>query len=348
LTTARTKQSPSWNQSYTRWQRLLAPYIFISPFFILFLIFGIFPMIFSVYVSLTSWDAVSGLGGMKFVGLDNYRFLLAGLFDPSNGDTDFWNAIRQTGYIALISGLPQHLIAIPLAFMIHTGMKRMQGFVTAIYFAPFVTSVAAVTAVFGTLYSERSGVLNWVNLEVLNKIPVLNLLISDTPIRWLGDRHMIPISIAILVIWRYTGWNVVLYLAGLQAIPKDLYEAAEVDGATRFQQFRYITLPLLRPTMFAAVTFTIIGNMQLFIEPFLLVNAGGGVANAGRTSVLYLWDNAFNNLLFGDAAAQTWVLFAIIVSLTALNNWFFTRIRGDEQPVQVKMQRKLVKTAKKV
>jgi multiple sugar transport system permease protein len=139
---------------------------------------------------------------------------------------------------------------------------------------------------------------------------------------------------------------VVLYLAGLQAIPKELYEAAEVDGATRFQQFRYITLPLLRPTMFAAVTFTIIGNMQLFIEPFLLVNAAGGVANAGRTSVLYLWDNAFNNLLFGDAAAQTWVLFIIIVGLTTANNWIFAKLRGDEQPARAEVKRKTVQTAK--
>lgn len=317
-----TEDSQHWNRVYTRLQRTYAPYVFISPFFLLFMFFGIFPMIFSVYVSLTSWDAVSGLGGMKFVGLDNYRFLFA-------EDTAFWNSVRQTAYIALISGLPQHLIAIPLAFMIHTGMKRMQGFVTAVYFAPFVTSVAAIAAVFGTLYSERSGILNWFILEVLNKIPLLNLVIPDDPVRWLGDRHMIPISIAILVIWRFTGWNVVLYLAGLQAIPQDLYEAAEVDGATTFERFRYITLPLLRPTMFTAVTFTIIGNMQLFAEPFLLVNTAGGTGNAGRTSVLYLWDNAFNNLLMGDAATQTWVLFAIIISLTAINNFIFAKIRND-------------------
>ncbi len=318
-----------WTQTYTRWQRILAPYVFISPFFILFLIFGLFPMIFSIYVSMTSWDAISGLGGMKFVGLSNYKFLLDGLFDPSKGDTDFWKAIRQTAYIAVISGLPQHLIAIPLAFMIHTGMKRMQGFVTAVYFAPFVTSVAAIAAVFGVLYSERNGFLNWFILEVLNKIPLLNSIITDEPIKWLGNKDMIPISISILVIWRYTGWNTVLYLAGLQAIPQDLYEAAEVDGASKFERFRYITLPLLRPTMFTAVTFSILGGMQLFLEAFLLVDRGGGNQNAGRTSVMYLLDNAFNNLLVGDAAAQTWVLFVIIFSLSAVNNWIFNKIRND-------------------
>lgn len=316
------KSEFNFERFYTRWQRILAPYVFISPFFILFLVFGLFPMIFSVYVSLTSWDAISGLGGMKFVGLENYIFLFT-------QDTAFWNSVKQTAYIAVLSGLPQHLIAIPLAFMIHTGMKKMQGFVTAVYFAPFVTSVAAIAAVFGTLYSERSGVLNWLLLEVFNKIPVLNSLVTDEPVRWLGDRHMIPISISILVVWRYTGWNTVLYLAGLQAISQDLYEAAEVDGATRFERFRYITLPLLRPTMFTAITFTIIGNMQLFAEPFLLVNAAGGTGNAGRTSVMYLWDNAFNNLLFGDAATQTWVLFAVIIVLTIINNQIFAKLRND-------------------
>jgi multiple sugar transport system permease protein len=319
---AEKKSEFNFERFYTRWQRLLAPYVFISPFFILFLVFGLFPMIFSIYVSLTSWDAISGLGGMKFVGLDNYIFLFT-------QDTAFWNSVKQTAYIALISGLPQHLIAIPLAFMIHTGMKKLQGFVTAVYFAPFVTSVAAIAAVFGTLYSERSGVLNWLLLEVFNKIPLLNSIIPDDPVRWLGDRHMIPISISILVVWRYTGWNTVLYLAGLQAISQDLYEAAEVDGASRFERFRYITLPLLRPTMFTAVTFTIIGNMQLFAEPFLLVNAAGGTGNAGRTSVMYLWDNAFNNLLFGDAATQTWVLFAVIITLTIINNQIFAKLRND-------------------
>jgi multiple sugar transport system permease protein len=322
VNTTPVKKDFQFERSYTRWQRILAPYVFISPFFILFFIFGLFPMLFSIYVSLTSWDAVSGLGGMKFVGLDNYRFLFA-------EDTAFWNSVRQTAYIAVLSGLPQHLIAIPLAFVIHTQLKRMQGLVAAVYFAPFVTSVAAIAAVFGTLYSERNGVFNWFILEVLNKIPLLNSIIPDDPVKWLGNRHMVPISISILVIWRYTGWNTVLYLAGLQAIPKDLYEAAEVDGATRVQQFRYITLPLLRPTMFTAVTFTIIGNMQLFAEPFLLVNTSGGVANAGRTSALYLWDNAFNNLLFGDAATQTWVLFAIIIVFTVINNQIFARLRND-------------------
>ena len=107
------------------------------------------------------------------------------------------------------------------------------------------------------------------------------------------------------------------------------HAAVTSSCATRFERFRYITLPLLRPTMFTAVTFTIIGNMQLFAEPFLLVNAAGGTGNAGRTSVMYLWDNAFNNLLFGDAATQTWVLFAVIIVLTIINNQIFAKLRND-------------------
>jgi multiple sugar transport system permease protein len=171
-------------------------------------------------------------------------------------------------------------------------------------------------------------VLNWA-LGVLNHVPLLGLLIPDEPIRWLGRAALIPWSIAVLVIWRYTGWNVVLYLSGLQAIPADLYEAAEVDGASRFQQFRFITLPLLRPIAFFAVTLTIIGNMQLFAEPFLLVNTDGGAGNAGLTSVMYLYKTAFTDLDMGLASAISWVLFAFIVILTIFNNRLFRSGKAD-------------------
>ncbi len=305
---------------YSRWQRKYAPYLFISPFFILFAIFGLFPTLFSLFVSFQRWDAVSGLGGMKFTGIDNYQYVLT--------DTFFWRSLKNTVLIALLSGIPQHLIAIPLAFVIHTALKRVKSGVTAVYFSPYITSAAAIAVVFQTLYSERNGVLNWA-LGVLNHVPLLGLLIPDEPIRWLGRAALIPWSIAVLVIWRYTGWNVVLYLSGLQAIPADLYEAAEVDGASRFQQFRFITLPLLRPIAFFAVTLTIIGNMQLFAEPFLLVNTDGGAGNAGLTSVMYLYKTAFTDLDMGLASAISWVLFAFIVILTVFNNRLFRSGKAD-------------------
>jgi multiple sugar transport system permease protein len=310
----------SFATRYSRWQRRYAPYLFISPFFILFAIFGLFPTLFSLFVSFQRWDPVSGLGGMKFTGIENYQYILT--------DTFFWKSLKNTVFIALISGIPQHLIAIPLAFVIHTSLKRVKSVVTAVYFSPYITSTAAIAIVFQTLYSEHNGVLNWA-LGGLNQVPLLGLLIPDEPIRWLGRSSLIPWSIAVLVIWRYTGWNVVLYLSGLQAIPPELYEAAEVDGASKYQQFRFITLPLLRPIAFFAVTLTIIGNMQLFAEPFLLVNRDGGASNAGLTSVMYLYKTAFTDLDMGLASAISWVLFAFIVILTILNNRLFRSGKAD-------------------
>lgn len=306
---------------YSNWQRKYAPYLFVSPFFILFIIFSLFPTLFSLYISFTRWNPIEGLARIKFVGLENYQFLLT-------DDTYFRKSLVNTAVLGVISGLPQHIIAIPLAFLLHTGLKRIKGFVTSLYFAPYVTSVAAIAMVFGTLYSERSGLFNWV-LAQLNHLPLMGAIIPDNPIPWLGREAWIKPSIAILIIWRYTGWNTILYLSAMQAIPMELFEAAAVDGASRWQQFRHVTLPLLRPMAFYAVTLTIIGNMQIFVEPFLLVNRDGGVNNAGLTTVMYLYKTAFNDFDMGLAASISWVLFAIIIVLTVINNRIFRGGRAD-------------------
>jgi multiple sugar transport system permease protein len=317
LTTAAPKQ----NHRYAIWQRRYAPYLFISPFFILFAVFGLFPTLFSLYLSFTRWNPLDGLANIKFVGLENYQFLLT-------DDTLFRKSLINTAVLGVISGIPQHIIAIPLAFLLHTGLNRIKGFVTALYFAPYVTSVAAIAMVFGTLYSERSGLFNWA-LAQLHQIPLLGAAIPGDPIPWLGREVWIKPSIALLIAWRYTGWNTVLYLSAMQAVPMELFEAAAVDGASRWQQFRFITLPLLRPMAFYAVTLTIIGNMQIFVEPFLLVNRDGGVNNAGLTTVMYLYKTAFNDLDMGLAASISWVLFAIIIALTLINNRIFRGGRAD-------------------
>jgi multiple sugar transport system permease protein len=321
--------SPSTSQSvpmtlemkYSRWQRRFAPYIFVSPFFLLFLFFGLFPMIFSMFISVHKWNPIDGLGNWQFVGLENYQFLI-------QDDTYFQKSLVNTVVLGLMSVVPQHLIAIPLAVVIHTGLQRIKSAVTAVYFAPYVTSVAAISTVFLTLYSERSGVFNYI-LQGMNQIPVLNAIIPDEPVRWLGQASMVKPSIALLIIWRYTGWNTVLYLSGLQAIPQDLYEAASVDGANKLQQFRFITLPLLRPIAFFAVTASIIGSMQTFVEPIMMVNGDGGVSNAGLTTMMYLYKTAFTDLDMGLASAISWLLFAIIIIMTMVNNRFFAPRKGE-------------------
>lgn len=310
------RDRPSLATRWENFQRRYAPYIFISPFFILFLVFGLFPILFLAYLSFQEWQPSAGLGTMNFVGLRNYT---DNLTDPA-----FWDALKNTLSLALLSGIPQHLIAIPLAFAINTGLRRMQGPLTAVYFLPYITSVVAISVTFFTLFSWQYGVVN-AALNALHSLPLIGGLFPAEKINWLGQREFVQPAIAMVVIWRFTGWNVVLYLSGLQAIPKDLYEAAAVDGATRAQQFRFITLPLLRPMMFLAITLTLIGNLQLLEEPFILTNGGGGAGQEGTTAVMYMLRTYQAYSDAGLAAAMGWLLFVVILVLTVVNNRIFGR-----------------------
>jgi len=307
---------PSLSTRWTIFQRRAAPYLFISPFFLLFIAFGLFPILFLAYLSFQEWTPSAGLGTMKFVGWRNYT---DNLTDPS-----FWDSLKNTLSLAFLAGLPQHLIAIPLAFAINTGLRRLQGPLTAVYFVPYITSVVAISVTFFTLFSWQYGVVN-AALETLHSLPLIGGLFPADKINWLGEREFIQPAIAMVVVWRFTGWNVVLYLAGLQSIPKDLYEAAAVDGATKFQQFRFITLPLLRPMMFLAITLTLIGNLQLFEEPFILTNGTGGAGQEGTTAVMYMLRTYQSYGDAGVAAAMGWLLFVVILILTIINNRIFGR-----------------------
>lgn len=316
---ARATASPETRSPAVRWnnfQRRFAPYLFISPFFILFLIFGLFPILFSLYLSFQDWQPSAGLGSMKFVGWRNYA---DNLTDPT-----FWLSLKNTLVLALEGGVPQHLIAIPLAFAINTGLKKIRGLATAVYFLPYITSVVAITVIFFTLFSWQYGVVN-AFLGWLHGLPVVGGLFPAGKINWLGERNFLQPAIASVVVWRFTGWNTVLYLSGLQAIPEDLYEAAGVDGATTWQKFRFITLPLLRPIMFVAVTLTLIGNLQLFEEPYILTNGSGGVGQMGLTTLIYTYRTYFVYSDAGLASAMTWLLFILIGALTLVNNRIFGR-----------------------
>ncbi|HWG85210.1 MAG TPA: sugar ABC transporter permease [Deinococcales bacterium] len=310
----------------TRWnnfQRRYAPYIFISPWIILFLVFGLFPILFSLFISFTDWNPLMGLGNFSFVGFENYKFNLE--------DRLFWKSLINTFIIALESGIPQHLIAIPLAFAIHMGLKRFQSGITAVYFLPYITSTVAIALIFSTLFSRDFGVIN-AFINSLKGIPLIGGIFPEENINWLGSAAFVQPAISSVVVWRYVGWNTVLYLSGLQAIPRELYEAASVDGASTSQQFRFVTLPLLRPIMFLAVTLTIIGNLQLFEEPFVLVGPQGGFGQLGMTISMYMYRTAFEWTDFGTAAAMGWLLFLVIGALTLVNKLIFGRsglARGD-------------------
>lgn len=253
---------------------------------------------------------------MEFVGWRNYT---DNLTDPT-----FWLSLKNTALLAVMSGLPQHLLAIPLAFAVYGVLRRLQNLVTAVYFLPYITSIVAISVIFFTLFSWQYGVIN-AALNALHQLPLIGGLFPAEKINWLGEKQYVQPAIAAVIIWRYTGWNMLLYLAGLQAIPRDLYEAASVDGATPLQQFRFITLPLLRPTMFLAVTLSLIGGLQLFEEPFILTGTGGGAGQSGLTTVMYMYRTYANYSDAGVAAAMSWLLFLVIGVLTLLNNRVFGR-----------------------
>jgi len=283
----------------------MAPYVLISPFFLLFAIFGLFPLIFSLYLAFQTWEPTAGLAAMEFVGFGNFAFALR--------DDWFWKSLGNTGWLALASGVPQHLVAIPLAVFIHTSFKRARDGVIGAYFLPYITSTVAIAILFSSLFSTDFGLIN-VGLKAL---------FGTQPIDWLGQPENIKPAISVIVVWRYVGFNVVLYLAALQTIPKDLYEAATMDGAGRVQQFFYITLPSLKPMIFFGVTLSIIGGLQLFEEPFILTGGRGGSDQAGMTTAIYLYRMAFDFNDIGAASAMSWLLFFLIALLTWLTNKAF-------------------------
>ncbi len=303
---------PSWMRLSPRY----APYALLAPFLILFAVFGLFPLLFSLYLSLHSWEPTSGLAAMQWVGLDNFRFALA--------DEWFWKSLRSTGWLALASGLPQHLVAIPLATFIHLAFRRARNAVIGAYFLPYITSSVAIAILFSSLFSTDYGLIN-LALSHLREWPLLGSVLPQGPVDWLNDPDSLKPAIATLVFWRYVGFNVVLYLAALQTIPPDLYEAATMDGAGRFQQFFHITLPSLRPMIFFGVTLSIIGGLQLFEEPFILTGGKGGSDQAGMTAAVYLYRNAFDFNDFGAASAMSWLLFLIVAGLTWITHRAFRR-----------------------
>lgn len=290
--------------SLIRWRlpQHWAPYVLISPFLVLFAVFGVFPLGFSLYIAFQSWEPTSGLDAMRFVGLENFAFALQ--------DDWFWKSLRNTLALGLMSSLPQHLIAIPLAAFIHASIKTLRDGVVGAYFVPYITSTVAIAILFSSLFSTDFGLIN----------SALHRLAGVEPVDWMGQPVWVKPAIALIVFWRYVGFNLVLYLAAMQTIPKDLYEAAEMDGAGRWRQFWHITLPGLRPMIFFGVTLSVIGSLQLFEEPFILTGGNGGPDQAGMTSALYLYRMAFDFNDFGGASAMSWLLFLVVATLTWVTN----------------------------
>ncbi len=300
------------------WNRIgfnpkVAPYIFISPFFILFLIFGLYPLFYSAYISFFDLRLAGNRG---FVGLDNFTRLFT-------VDEFFTKALVNTVILLVFGSLLQHFIAIPLAILVNNPRTRGRNIIRALFFAPYITSSVAAVIIFGMVFDHNFGFLNWL-LETLFGI--------EGGFRWLTRGGPIKAAISIMLNWRFVGFNMVLYIAGLQAIPHELYEAAEIDGCSNAQKHRYVTLPLLLPVIFFAVSLSLIGGFQLFEEPFVLLGgtftAFGGPGQGGLTAAYYIMWLGFGTGRLGRGSAVAWVLFLIIIVFTLLNRKITNRLRG--------------------
>ena len=291
-----------------------APYVLLSPFVVLFLVFGLFPILFSFYLMFHTWDPVQGLDSMAFVGLENLSFAAE---DPL-----VWTSMYNTLWLAVASGLPQHLVAIPLAYLINERLGSWRNAAMGVYFLPYITSTVAIAIMFSTLFSTDYGAVN-AALQALAQSPWLGAVLPQENIDWLGQPETIKPVVAMVVFWRYVGFNVILYVAAMQSIPRDLYEAARMDGAGGARIFWFITLPQLKPMMYLGVTLTVIGGLQLFEEPFILTGGKGGIEYSGMTTAMYMYRTAFDFNDFGLASAISWMLFVVILVLTVLTNRAF-------------------------
>ncbi len=305
--------------NWMRWSQEWAPYVFVLPFVLLFLVFGLFPIGFSLYLVFHAWDPVQGVQSMQFVGMENLVFAL--------DDPLVWTSLGNTLWLAVVSGLPQHLLAIPLAYLINERLGRWRNTAMGVYFLPYITSTVAIAIMFSTLFSTDYGAIN-VMLRSLAQWDVLAQVLPAENIDWLGQPQTIKPVVALVVFWRYVGFNTILYVAAMQSIPRDLYEAARMDGAHGARIFWHITLPQLKPMMYFGVTLTVIGGLQLFEEPFILTGGKGGIEYAGMTTAMYMYRTAFEFNDFGLASAISWLLFAVILVLTLLTNRAF-RVKGN-------------------
>jgi cellobiose transport system permease protein len=278
-------------------KRYWPQYLAISPFYILFLVFGLFPIVFSLYLSLQDWD---GIGTMKWVGLAQFQYLLT--------DPRFWNSVGNTFIIWFMSTIPMLFLSLVIAVLLHQNI-RFKGFYRVAYFMPNVTSMVAMALVFGSVFSDTFGIVN----------SALKSLGVDT-VPWLTSDWGIKTTIAVMVIWRFTGYNAIIFLAGLQAISSDVYDAAKMDGAGPARIFAQVTIPMLRPVILFTVITSTIGGLSLFTEPQVLLGNSGGPNESGMTIVLYQYNQAFTQFDFGYGSAIGWALF-VIAALFAAINW---------------------------
>ena len=275
-------------------------YLFISPFFILFGVLGLYPLLFSLYLSFVRWN---GLQPKLWVGLENFRLLFT--------DGLFWSSIWTTLLLGVMYIPPMFALALVLALVLNDGALRLKGWFRAAVFVPCITPMVVIAIVFSLLFGTQFGVLNWLwtSLGGLLRLEAQKIPWLETP--W-GAR----VAVCVLLVWRWTGYNMVLMLAGLQGINPDIYEAATLDGASRWQRLWHVTLPLLRPTLTFCTIMSLVGTAFMFDEVFVLTRGGPGVATTNFG--LYLFQQSFQSFRFGYASAAAYVVAAAVFMLSLI------------------------------
>jgi cellobiose transport system permease protein len=283
-------------------------YLFVAPFFVMFFIFGLFPIAYSIYIAFFNWDA---LGTQDFIGLANFTELIA--------DTRFWNALVNTIDIWLLSTIPMLIFSIGLAAILHNPHLRGSTFWRTILLVPNITSVLAIAIVFGQLFGRDFGMVN-----------IIIGALGFEHIDFIQGTTSSHVAIASMIVWRWTGYNALIFLAAMLAIPGELYESASLDGANKWKQFIYVTLPSLRNTITFVLIVGTIGGLQVFAEPLILGGSyNGGDSGQFSTLTLFLFDQAFVAYKWGYAAAIG-IMITFIVAIVSFINFLITRkLAGD-------------------
>lgn len=274
-------------------------YLFISPFFVSFAILGLWPLLFSLYLAFVKWDALTPAVG---VGLANFGTLW--------DDTEFWQAIWNTLVLFAMYVPPMLILAFLLAVALNGPITRLRGFFRAAVFLPCVTPIVVVSIVFSIFCNFDTGLFNWLLTSV-----------GLPKVGWQQDPFWTRVTISLLLVWRWTGYNMVFMLAGLQGISPDVYEAARIDGASRLQTLWRVTLPLMRPTFVFCTIMSLLGTVYMF-EEVLLVDRNGSANNIG----VVLFNNSFTRFKFGYASAMAYVVAVVVFTLTML----VRRMQKDE------------------
>lgn len=294
-----------WHRFWSRSNERVG-YLFIAPALVHLLVFVLIPLAFSAYLSFTDWRGPN-LQSAPFIGFENYEFLL--------GDRLFWAAMKNTlAFTALFVPLSM-VVSLAVAVVMNQKLRGVWLFRT-LFFMPVISSWVAVSIIWITLLDPQAGILNY----ILEQFGI-------APVNWLGDPTSALFAIVLIATWKGLGFQMVIWLAGLQAIPQELQEAAAIDGATRWQSFWRITLPLLAPTTFFLAITGVIGSFQVFSPVYVIT--GGGPRGSTDVVVYHIYTRAFEAYDMGYAAAQAWVLFAVILVATLIQLWYRRR-QGEE------------------